>query len=59
MRYVSQESFLVRQQGLYSLSHRVEIARQRADLVFATVQRTADASVERARRQRARGFLDA
>ena len=57
VRHVAQQRFLRRDQRLDALGHRVEVARQRADLVAAPSERRADARIEGAGGQRAAGLL--
>ena len=57
VRDVAQQRLLGGDQRLDALGHRVEVARQRADLVAAPRERRADARVEGAGRERAAGLL--
>ena len=55
--HVAQQRLLVRHERLDPLRHRVEVARERADLVLAAVERPPDARIERAGRERASRLL--
>ena len=57
VRDVAQQRLLVGHERLDPLGHRVEVARERADLVLAACERPADARVERAGRERAARLL--
>ncbi len=58
MRHVAQQRLLVRDQRLQLLGHRVEVTRERADLVAAAIERPADARRQRPRREGAARLLE-